>query len=58
MWAVPGGMSCRQPGHTEPMRELFPRMTQVTLKRAGHWVHADEPAAFVELCRAFLGRVF
>lgn len=58
LWVAGGQSPYILPGHTEPMRELFPRMTQVTLSRAGHWVHADEPAAFVELCRAFLGRVF
>lgn len=40
--------------HVAPMRELFPRMAQVTLKRAGHWVHADDPEAFLVVCRRFL----
>lgn len=40
--------------HEAPMRRLFPRTTAVTLKNAGHWVHAEQPAAFVSALRVFL----
>ncbi|CAN5538409.1 alpha/beta fold hydrolase [soil metagenome] len=36
------------------MRELFPRTRLVTLKGAGHWVHSEQPAAFVSALRVFL----
>jgi len=36
------------------MRRLFPRVLQLTLKRAGHWVHADDPDGFVTVAHHFL----
>ena len=36
------------------MRALFPRVRLVRVKGAGHWVHADQPAVFVETLRRFL----
>lgn len=53
LWVAGARSPYIRPEHIEPMRELFPRMRMITLKRAGHWVHADEPEAFVTLCRAF-----
>ena len=43
-----------QPQHAERMRELFPRTRSVTIKGAGHWVHSEEPEAFVSAVRIFL----
>lgn len=43
------------PEHAAPMRRLFPRTTTVTIKGAGHWVHSEQPAAFVSALRVFLG---
>ena len=37
------------------MRRLFPRTTLITVKGAGHWVHSEQPAAFVSALRVFLG---
>jgi pimeloyl-ACP methyl ester carboxylesterase len=37
------------------IRALFPGARFVTLKQAGHWVHADNPAGFVGVLEAFLG---
>ena len=54
VWVNGGRSPYVQPEHVEPMRALFPRVRQVTLKRAGHWVHADDPSAFVQVCRLFL----
>ncbi|HMS37344.1 MAG TPA: alpha/beta fold hydrolase [Arachnia sp.] len=54
VWVNGGRSPYVQPGHVEPMGALFPRVRQVTLKRAGHWVHADDPAAFVQVCRLFI----
>lgn len=36
------------------MRRLFPRLTTVVIKDAGHWLHADQPAAFISALRVFL----
>lgn len=38
------------------MKELFPRAVRVMIRQAGHWVHADQPAAFVDAVRHFLTR--
>lgn len=40
--------------HEEPMRRLFPRTQQVTVKDAGHWVHSEQPESFVSVLRGFL----
>ncbi|MCU1538460.1 MAG: alpha/beta fold hydrolase [Humibacillus sp.] len=44
-----------RPEHAPTMRRYFPRTTQVTLKDAGHWVHSEQPEAFVSALRIFLG---
>jgi esterase len=33
---------------------LFPQAQLITIPDAGHWVHADQPAALIEALRAFL----
>ena len=35
------------------IRELFPKAILVTMKGAGHWIHADTPDAFSETVLAF-----
>lgn len=58
LWIAGADSPYIRPEHAEPMRELFPMVRQVTVKQAGHWVHADQPEAFVELCEAFISNVF
>ncbi|QZY30212.1 alpha/beta fold hydrolase [Nocardioides coralli] len=41
--------------HAAVMDALFPRNRRVTVKDAGHWVHAEQPAVFLEVLRRFLG---
>lgn len=41
--------------HEPVMRALFPRVVQVTIKGAGHWLHSEQPEVFVSALRAFLG---
>ncbi len=53
-WIVGGRSDYVQPDDMTVMRSLFPRVVSVTLKQAGHWVHADEPAAFTSILRKFL----
>ncbi|WP_114907531.1 alpha/beta fold hydrolase [Ornithinimicrobium murale] len=43
-----------QPDHRPIMEELFPRAVLVTVKGAGHWVHSEQPEAFVSVLRTFL----
>lgn len=43
--------------HRERISELFPKARTVTIKDASHWVHADQPAAFLKTVQAFLGAV-
>ncbi len=40
--------------HRPTIRALFPAARFVTLKNAGHWLHADNPAGFVAVAEAFL----
>jgi len=42
------------PEYRPAIRALFPAARFVTLNDAGHWVHADNPAAFVAVAAAFL----
>ena len=43
-----------RPEHEAPMRALFPRTRLATIKGAGHWIHSEQPAAFVSALRVFL----
>jgi pimeloyl-ACP methyl ester carboxylesterase len=53
LW-ITGGRSTRTtPGQADALRQLFPRLRHVTVKGAGHWVHADSPVVFTETLRLF-----
>jgi len=43
-----------QPANRAVIRALFPQARFVTLKHAGHWLHADNPAGFIAVVEAFL----
>lgn len=43
-----------QPAHRPAVRALFPAARFVSLRDAGHWLHADAPDAFVAVVEAFL----
>jgi pimeloyl-ACP methyl ester carboxylesterase len=36
------------------MERWFPRVRKVTVKGAGHWVHSEQPAVFLEVLKRFL----
>lgn len=36
------------------MDRWFPRNRRVTIKKAGHWVHSEQPEVFLEVLRRFL----
>jgi len=38
-----------------PYRRLFPKANFSYVPNAGHWVHADNPDAFLSTLLAFLG---
>jgi len=42
-----------RPEHRDAIRTLFPAARFVTLKHAGHWLHADNPEGFVAVVEAF-----
>lgn len=42
--------------HEAAMRRWFPRTRRVTVKGAGHWVHSEQPEAFLSVLRVFLRR--
>jgi pimeloyl-ACP methyl ester carboxylesterase len=39
------------------MEELFPNTRLVRVKKAGHWVHSEQPEVFLETVERFLERV-
>ena len=43
-----------KPEHRPVIRALFPNARFVTLKNAGHWLHAENPTGFVAVVEAFL----
>jgi esterase len=43
-----------QPEHRPIIRALFPAARFVSVKHAGHWLHADNPAGFLSVVEAFL----
>lgn len=43
--------------HRDRITELFPKSRTVTIKDSNHWVHADQPEAFLKTVNAFLGAV-
>lgn len=42
------------PDHRERIRALFPNAVVETLEGAGHWLHAEQPRAFVDAANRFL----
>ena len=45
------------PEHRVELRRLFPKHQLVTLKNAGHWLHAEQPEAFQATVRSFLNHL-
>jgi esterase len=42
------------PEHRPAIRALFPAARFVSVKHAGHWLHADNPAGFLSVVEAYL----
>jgi esterase len=43
-----------QPGHEPEIRRLFPQAEIIRVDGAGHWVHAEQPQAFLQTVAPFL----
>ncbi len=43
-----------QDDYAPAMDRWFPRNRRVTIKNAGHWLHSEQPAVFLEVVRRFL----
>lgn len=54
LWLAGGDSPYIEPAHTPVMRALFPATVKATIKGAGHWVHSEQPEAFVTALRTFL----
>jgi pimeloyl-ACP methyl ester carboxylesterase len=54
LWIAGAESSYVRDEHAATMERLFPRVRRVTVKGAGHWVHSEQPAVFVEVLRRFL----
>jgi pimeloyl-ACP methyl ester carboxylesterase len=54
LWVVGGKSDYVKPEHEGPMREHFPAVRSITLKRAGHWVHSEDPESFIEILRMLI----
>jgi pimeloyl-ACP methyl ester carboxylesterase len=55
LWVAGAGSDYIKPAYAEAMDRWFPRNRSVTVKEAGHWVHAEQPEVFLEVLRRFLG---
>jgi pimeloyl-ACP methyl ester carboxylesterase len=42
--------------HEPAIRRLFPKAEIARIENAGHWLHAEQPAAFLALVEPFLNR--
>lgn len=57
LWVIGGQSDYCKPEHDAPMRELFPTVSKITLKKAGHWVHSEDPDSFIDVMQAFLSQL-
>src|SRR5690606_23856041 len=54
LWVAGARSDYVRPEHAAPMRALFPRTRQLTVKDSGHWVHSEQPEIFTQALRHFL----
>lgn len=54
LWVAGADSGYVREEHEPAMRRWFPHQQRVTIKKAGHWVHAEQPQVFVEVLRRFL----
>ena|SRR5947207_8120690 len=52
---IAGGLSdYLRPEHEPAIRQLFPNAQIANIDNAGHWLHAEQPAAFLAIIEGFL----
>ena len=56
LWIAGAGSDYITSDYAPAMRKLFPRVQQLTVKNAGHWVHSEQPEVFLAALKAFLAR--
>ncbi|UCS94135.1 alpha/beta fold hydrolase [Echinicola marina] len=44
-----------QDSDKEDLEKFFPEYKLISIKNAGHWLHAEQPSAVIETIKAFLG---
>lgn len=54
LWVAGDRSDYIQEKHRAEMERLFPATRLVTIKGSGHWVHSEQPVAFVSALRVFL----
>ncbi|MEI2812089.1 MAG: alpha/beta fold hydrolase [Nocardioides sp.] len=54
LWVAGGSSDYVGDKYAAEMTRLFPRTRRVTIKQAGHWVHADAPEVFTSVLEQFL----
>ena len=54
LWVAGGRSDYIRSEYAEAMDRWFPTNRLVTVKDAGHWVHSEQPAVFIEVLRRFL----
>lgn len=55
LWIAGGESRYVKDEDSDVMRSLFPRVRQLTVKGASHWVHTDAPDVVVAALRRFIG---
>lgn len=56
LWVAGADSDYITPEHAAAMRAQFPKAQLLTVKHAGHWVHAEQPQVFVGALRRFMAR--
>lgn len=54
LWIGGANSSYVADDYAPAMEALFPRVRRVTIKGAGHWVHSEQPAVFIEVLTRFV----
>ncbi len=54
LWIGGANSSYVLDAYAPAMERLFPRVRRVTIKNAGHWVHSEQPAVFLDVLRHFI----
>jgi pimeloyl-ACP methyl ester carboxylesterase len=57
LWVAGANSHYVLPEDRARMEQLFPNTRLVKVKKAGHWVHSEQPEVFLETVRQFLERV-